>query len=154
MVDWKSKISENRQSFTDHNFSVKCSFLIVLGLFESLDIDLSGSFEILKKYSLSSEIQLTKVGRISENPGLGPKFFPRTHGSDQKSDQANGNTWSAKTKVQKKIVVFFSCVSLGSSELLLHRYTIDINSSSQNFEISENVCSLMVFSWLTCVDST
>ena len=62
---WK-RFSENRQSFTDHNFSVKCPFLIVLGLFENLDIDLSGSFEILKKYSLSSELELLKVEQISE----------------------------------------------------------------------------------------
>ena len=33
-------------------------------LFESLDIDLSGSFRILKKYSLSSETQLSKFGYI------------------------------------------------------------------------------------------
>ena len=54
--------------------------LIVLGSYESLDIDLSKKIGILKKYSLSSEIELIKVGRISENPGSGRIFFPDAMG--------------------------------------------------------------------------
>ena len=46
--------------------------LIVLGLFESLDIDLYNGTGPIKRNSLSSEIQLFKVGRISKNPGKFP----------------------------------------------------------------------------------
>ena len=45
---------------------------MLLGLNESLDIDFFKTFEILKKYSLSSEIQLLKVGRIPEISGKSP----------------------------------------------------------------------------------
>ena len=51
------------------NFGAKCPFLIVLGLFESLDIDLYNGTGPIKKYSLSSEIQLLKVGHISKKSG-------------------------------------------------------------------------------------
>ena len=58
----------------DCNVCAKCQFLIVLGANESLDIDLFESFEILKKYSLISEIQPLKVGYILENLVWIPDF--------------------------------------------------------------------------------
>ena len=71
---WK-RIFENRQSCIGCNFFVKCPFLIVLSSYESLDIDLSESFRIFKKYSLSSEIELLKVGRIAEISQIPRKFY-------------------------------------------------------------------------------
>ena len=60
-------IFENFGFCIDCNFCAKCPFSLVLGLFESLDIDLSNGTGPIKKYSLSSEIQLLEVGHISEN---------------------------------------------------------------------------------------
>ena len=59
-------IFENFEFCIGCNFGAKCPFLMLLGLNESIDIDFFKKLEILKKYSLSSEIQLVKVGRISE----------------------------------------------------------------------------------------
>ena len=57
---------ENFRFCIDCNFGAMGPFLIVLGLFESLDIDLCNGTGPIKKYFLSSEIQLPKVGRIPE----------------------------------------------------------------------------------------
>ena len=65
----ESGFSENYLSCIARNFGAKCPFLIVLGLFESLDIDLYNGTGPIKKYSLSSEIQLIKVGHISKKSG-------------------------------------------------------------------------------------
>ena len=87
----KVDFPKNHLPFIAPNFRAKCSFLMVLDSLQSLDTDLSGSFRILKKYSLSSEIQLVKVGHISENPGFDQNVFliPAQFGS--KSDLPNRN---------------------------------------------------------------
>ena len=65
---WK-RFFGNFRFWIGYNFGAKCPFLIVLGLFESLDIDLYNATGPIKKYFLSSEIQLLKVGHISKNVG-------------------------------------------------------------------------------------
>ena len=62
---WK-RFFENFRFCIGCNFGAKCPFLTVLGLFESLDIDLYNGTGPITKYSLSSEIQLIKVGHISK----------------------------------------------------------------------------------------
>ena len=62
---WK-RFSENFRFCMDCNFDTKCPFLIILGLFESLCIDLCNGTGPIKKYFLSSEIWPIKVVQISE----------------------------------------------------------------------------------------
>ena len=80
---------------------MKYPFLVVLGSYESLDIDLSGSFRILKKYSLSSEIELLEVGRISEISQMPRKCYLIFKDFGQKAGQK-----SSKIMKNESLLIF------------------------------------------------
>ena len=86
----------------DCNFCAKCPFSLVLGLFESLDIDLCNGTGPIKKYSVSSEIQLLKVGWIPEISGKS---------RDPRQDSASG---------APKGVQSHSFTDIESAEVKLH----------------------------------
>ena len=98
--------------------------MIVLGLFESLDIDLYNGTGPIKKYSLSSEIQLLKVGHIS-------KIFGKSQILRQPYKEILYNHWSKVFKVvfgveKKRSQIFNPLFSelRGSSDFIFGRHML------------------------------